>query len=60
MVYNESHNKANQRYQNKVYDRLAIRIPKGKREEYKQLAERRGESLAGMIMRLLEEEMKKE
>ena len=60
MPYTEAHNKANQRYQKKTYDQLAIRIPKGKREKYKAFAERRGESLAGMITRLLDEEMEKE
>lgn len=60
MAYSEASKKATMKYQKTNYDQLAIRIQKGKREEYKQLAERKGESLAGLIVRLLEEELKKE
>lgn len=59
MAYTQAHNRANQKYQSKAYDRLAIRVKKGKREEYKQLAEKNGESLAGMITRLLDEELER-
>ena len=58
--YTQARNIASQKYNKKTYEQLAIRIQKGKREEYKQLAERKGESLAGLIVRLLEEELKKE
>lgn len=54
MAYSQAANKATQRYQKKTYDQLAIRIPKGKREEYKEIAAQNGESLAGMIARLLD------
>ena len=55
--YNEARNKATQRYQKAHLDQIAIRVPKGKRQEYKDFAESRGESLAGMIVRLIESEM---
>ena len=60
MPYSEAQKRADKKYRAKAYDQLSIRIPKGKREEYKRLAEKRGESLAGMIIRLLESEMQKD
>ena len=60
MAYNQKRNKQNQIYQNAVYDRLAIRVKKGKREEYKALADRRGVSLAGLITGLLDAELERE
>ena len=59
MAYSPAQNRANQKYQNKAYDRLAVRVKKGKREEYKQAAEKNGESLAGMITRLLDQEVER-
>lgn len=53
-TYNPKYNKQHQQYQNRTYDRLAIRVPKGRRDIYKQLAESRGESLAGMIISMLD------
>lgn len=47
-----------QRYIEKTYDSVAIRIPKGDRDRWKEYAERHGMSLAGMIKSLVEEEMK--
>lgn len=59
MPYTQAHNKANQKYQAKAYDRLYIRVRKGKKEKYTELAKQNGESLAGLITRLLDEEMKR-
>ena len=55
----EAQKKADRKYKDKTYDQLAIRIKKGKREVYKQAAEKNGESLAGMIVRLLDSEVEK-
>lgn len=57
MAATEAQKRATNKYNGKTYDQVAIRIPKGKREEYKQFAESQGESLAGMIVRLIEHEM---
>lgn len=57
MKTSRSQIKATNKYNTKVYDQLAIRIPKGKRDVYKEYADRKGESLAGLIVRLLENEM---
>ena len=57
--YTEAQNKATQKYHKTHLEQIAIRVPIGKRDQYKALAERRGESLAGLICRLLDEEMKR-
>lgn len=58
--YTQSRNKATQRYQKTHLDQIAIRVPKGKREEYKAFAESQGKPLAGLIVELIEREMQKE
>ena len=48
-----------ERYNGQVYDRIQFVVPKGQREEIKAYAEAHGESVGGMIKRLLDAEMKK-
>lgn len=57
MAYSEAQKRASQKYNEKSYDQLSIRVPKGKREEYKNFAEQKGMSLAQLIVSLLEEKM---
>lgn len=52
--YTQAQNKATQRYIAKNYDDIKIRVPKGKRDEYKQLAESSGKSLNQYIIDLIE------
>lgn len=54
--YTSAQNKATQKYQRENLEQIAIRVKKGSRAKYKALADRRGESLAGLICRLLDEE----
>lgn len=42
------------------YDRLSLAIPKGKKEGYVKLAEKRGMSLAKLIVTTLDAELEKE
>lgn len=49
MAVSQSQKLALQKYKDNNYDRLAILIKKGKREEYKQAAERLGLGYAEMI-----------
>lgn len=44
-------------FYNKQYDRIALVVPKGKKEEYKAAAEANGESLNGYINRLISEDI---
>ena len=48
--YTQAQNRAVQRYKDKVYDRLAVSIKKGKRDEWKKAAADLGLSLAGLVV----------
>ena len=41
------------KYNEKAYDRISVTVPKGKKEEYRALAETKGLSLNGLINKLL-------
>lgn len=43
--------RANARYQRKVYDQLAVRLPKGERERFAEYADEQGVSLAEYVRR---------
>ena len=42
-----------------AYDRIAVVVPKGKKDEIKAHADSRGESVNAYIWRLIQEDMKK-
>ena len=46
---------ANARYREKAYDVISFSVKKGKKEDYKQAAEQRGMSLAGILQSGVEE-----
>lgn len=48
--------KANAKYHEK-FDDIKIRVPKGKREQYKEYAESQGKSLNALFIELLEADM---
>ena len=52
-MVSEAQKKATSKYISKV----SLRMPKGKREEYKAHAERQGKSLNALIIELLEKDM---
>ena len=58
--YTEAQNKATQKYIQKAYDTITIRVPKGMREEYKNHAENKGTSLNKLVIDLLDRDMKEE
>ena len=43
----------------KAYDRINLTVPKGKKQEIREYAEKRGESVNGYINRIIEEDMRK-
>lgn len=47
------------KYNQKAYDRIAVNVPKGDRERYQLHAAAQGETLSGLIKRLLEEDVKR-
>ncbi len=46
------------KWNQKTYDDIKVRVPKGMSEQLKRYAEQHGESLNGLIIRLLEAETK--
>lgn len=52
--YSQAHSKATQKYIKNNYDEIKIRVPKGKKEEYKALAEAEGSSLNQYIIDCIE------
>lgn len=56
-MYNESRKKSTAKYIKEKRDRISINIPKGKKEEYKAHAAKRGKSLTRLMMDLLEDDM---
>lgn len=57
MAYTEAQKRANIKYLKEKTDDIRIRVPKGKKDEYKQQAESKGESLNAYIIRLIEQDM---
>lgn len=53
----EAQRRASEKYIKENLEQIAIRVPKGKRQEYKDFAESQGKSLAGLIIELMEKEM---
>lgn len=49
--------KANRKYNEKAYDRISITIPKGRKQAVEAFAKERGESVNGMVNRLVRGEM---
>ena len=55
--YSEAQNKATQKYIQKTYDTITVRVPKGMRERYNAHAESKGISLTKLIIELLNNDM---
>lgn len=56
--YTEAQNRATQKYVKANYDDIKVRVPKGKREEYKAHAETQGKSLNQLVIELLDKSIK--
>ena len=57
MSYSVSQNKATQKYIKNNYEEIKIRIPKGKKDQYKQLASKKGLSLNSFVIDLMEQSL---
>lgn len=51
---------AKNKYNAKTYDRIALQVKKGRRDELKAHAEQQGESLNGFINRAIEETVERD
>lgn len=56
-MYSESQKKATMKYIKNNYDEIKIRVPKGKKEEYRQHAESMGTMLTPFIIQAIEEKI---
>ena len=56
----EARIKANNRYNEKAYDRINIAVPKGRKDLIKAHAESKGESINGFVNRAIDETMERE
>ena len=52
--------RASNKYAAKAYDRIALQVKKGRRDELRAHAEQRGESLNGFICRAIEKQIKQD
>lgn len=50
--------RAKNKYNAKAYDQIKIEVKKGKRDEFKAHAAKKGMSLAALITQLIEDDMK--
>ncbi len=48
------------KYEDKAYDKILLRLPKGRKEELKAHAESRGESVNGFINRAIESQIERD
>jgi predicted HicB family RNase H-like nuclease len=64
MAISEAKKRANKKWNDenlkKLYDRIALTVPKGKKESIKAHAELQGESLNGFINRAIDDTIKKD
>jgi len=51
---------ANRRYNEKAYDRIELKVPKGRKAELQEHTAARGESLNGFINRAIDEAMERD
>ena len=52
-------NEVKRRYNEKTYDRLQLVVPKGKKDEIREFAATKGESLNGFVNRVIDEAMER-
>ncbi len=57
MPYSDAQKRATAKYNAKAYDRIEVKVAKGKKAEIKAYAESKGESVNGFINRVIDEAM---
>jgi uncharacterized protein (DUF1778 family) len=57
MAISEARNRANAKYNLKAYDRIELKVAKGKKEEIRIFAEANGESINAFVNRAIAEAM---
>lgn len=59
MAYDEKAKERTIRYMKERRDKLTLNLPLGDKERYKKHADKKGKSLTGLIVDLIEEDIKK-
>lgn len=59
MAYSNAQKNATIKYIKENLDQIVVRVPKGKKEQYKKAAEEQGKSLTQFIVDLVENEIEK-
>ena len=59
MAYDEKAKERTMRYMKERRDKLTLNLPLGDKERYKKHADKKGKSLTGLIVDLIEEDIKK-
>lgn len=57
-MYNDSAKQATMKYMREKRDKLTLNLPLGDKERYRTHAQKRGKSLTGLIVDLLEQDIK--
>lgn len=60
MPMSEARKRANRKYNEKAYDRIALTVKKGEKDRLKAHAEQQGETLNGFINRAIDETIKRD
>ena len=60
MPISEARKRANRKYNEKAYDRIALTVKKGEKDRLKAHAEQQGETLNGFINRAINETIKRD
>ena len=60
MALTEAQKKANAKYNAKAYDRIELKVKKGRKDLIKAHAESKGESINGFVNRAIDETMERE
>ena len=57
-MYNNKAKERTMRYMKEKRDKLTLNLPAGDKERYREYAESKGKSLTGLIVELIEKDMK--
>lgn len=57
-MYNDKAKERTMRYMKEKRDKLTLNLPAGDKERYREYAESKGKSLTGLIVELIEKDMK--
>ena len=60
MALSEAQKKAVAKYNAKAYDRIELKVPKGKKSIIKEFAESKGKSVNGFVNEAVDEKMERE